>query len=376
MVFRLCGLGGNFNMVLGGFIWFLYAFMMLQHFYDTAVRVPRTQRVMVENRELRLPRLYFCPADRGHVTGFQWHSFECTLSYRDEHRSCPARLQAYNGRTPKAFGRTPDGDGFADQHGGECLEFATHMIGVREEWSAAWNQVTLRAAFSPAPVEGLGDALQEVELGYLPVEWEVGEKDETAQRYYYPLLRVPFFFLSQNGYEPGVATRSFLAREVDKGLTAEGKYWYTYGAMQIAVVNASTPDQSLVGTSSMLPQRQGVVHVVLTVDDFEEYDFQELSCFFPLLEALGSIAGVGAVLVLVLNRPRIRMGGQPQGEESLESCSSPSGGPQYARVGPEDDSDQEEEALLGSKGKRAARSHAEDRGQSSLLSTEVGMDGL
>lgn len=379
---RLCSKVSNFGLAIGASFWLFYSVVELQHFYDTAVKVPPTQRVAREVSELRLPTLYFCPADRGRAKGFQWHSFECKLSYREEHRSCPARLQAYRGRTPEEFRGTPGGDGLAKANakGGECLEFGTHMIGVREEYSAAWNEVTLRAAFHPPSVEGLENALQEVELGYLPVEWEVGQHDTTTERYYYPLLRVPFFFLSQNGYEPGVATRVFLAKEVDRGLSAAGKYWYTYGAMQIAVVNASTPEQSFAGAPYLPPQKLlGVVHIVITLEDFELFTFQVISGFFPLMATLGQIAGVGALVAFILTGPRIRTG-KNKSDDAGQSCSSPTGGPEYARVSAPDDDDgsgEEQQALLGTEAKRESRSRSEDRmaGQA-LLGTEEGMDGL
>lgn len=370
-----------FGVALAASIWAFYIIIELQHFYDTAIKVPPTQRVTRAASELRLPRLYFCPADRGRSEGFQWHSFECTLSYQEERRTCPARLQAYRGREPEEFRADPDGDGL-DRHQkrpGECLEFGTHMIGVREEWSAAWNEVTLRAAFHPPSVAGIGDALQEVELGYLPVEWEIGQRVDTTQRYYYPLLRVPFFFLSQSGYEPGVATRTFMAKEVDRGLSSAGKYWYTYGAMQLAVVNATTPEQSFPGGPYLPPQGLGVVHIVITLEDFEVFDFEVISSFFPLLGTVGQICGVGAMLAFVLFGGRFRSPRAGKVDEVDTSCASPTGGPEYARVGPDDDdgSGEEQQALLGTEGKRDSRARSEDRlaGQG-LLSTEEGLDGL
>jgi len=380
---RLCGKVSNFGLAVGTSIWVFYSVVELQHFYDTAVKVPPTQRVSREVPELRLPTLYFCPADRGRASGFQWHSYDCKLSYREEHRSCPARLEAYTGREPEEFRGPPDGEGMgkANKNGGQCLEFGTHMIGVREEYSAAWNEVTLRAAFHPPSVEGLEDALQEMELGYLSVEWEVGQQDSTTERYYYPLLRVPFFFLPETGYESGVATRLFLAKEVDRGLTAAGKYWYTYGAMQIAVVNASMPEQSPPGAPYIPPQKLlGVVHVVITLEDFELYTFQVISGFFPLMATVGQIAGVGALVAFILTGPRLRTGENSKSDEAGQSCSSPTGGPEYARVlAPDDDdgSGDEQQALLSTEATRESRSRSEDRlGGQALLGTEEGMDGL
>jgi hypothetical protein len=207
---RPLGQSSMFRTLLALTGWVCYVGLTMQHFYDTAVLTPQTQRVTRNVKELRLPRLYFCPADRGHMDGFEWASFECTLSYKDERRSCPGRLQSFQGRTPRSFkgssGKRAMGDGpgeMGESQGGQCLEFGTHRIGVREEWSAAWNEITLRAAFTPADTTGISDALWEVELGYLPVEWEMGMKSSTVERYYYPLLRVPFFFNGQEEAAPG-----------------------------------------------------------------------------------------------------------------------------------------------------------------------------
>jgi len=243
----------------------------------------------------------------------------------------------------------------------------------------------LRAAFEPAATFGVADALQEVELGYLPVEWELGGRHTTVEKYYYPLLRVPFFYNSREEYAPqegvpalptpGVATRMFIAREIDRGLAMAGKFWYAYGAMQLAVVNISTPQQSFVGAPySSLQRRLGIVHIVLTLEDFEEFDFKVISGFFPFLGVLGQIFGTGAFMVLVFMSPRRPAGASDDDEER------PPREPKYARVSPDDDgSGEEAQALLGGSESSPNSRIAEgkDRGSSqTLLSTEEGADGL
>lgn len=375
---RLFGRVSTFSLAIAFSGWLCYVCLMVQHFYNTAIRVPQTQRVARETTELRLPRLYFCPADRGRMAGFRWVSFECKLSYKDENRTCPARLQAFRGREPEEFRGSIAAQEAGKEQGGECIEFGTHMVGVREEWSAAWNEITLRAAFHPASIAGVADALQEVELGYLPVEWEIVTGH--VQRYYYPLLRIPFFF----GSRVGVATRVFLSREVDRGLASAGKYWFTYGAIQIAVVNASTPNQAFIGAPAVSSERLAVAHVVLTLEDFQEFDFQVVSGFYPMLGTLGQICGVGAMLAFLLTGPRLRSSrSTAKEEEASASFRTTAGGAEYARVAsPEDEgsgSGEEAQALLGTEAKRESRARGEDRGSTQALlggASEEGVDGL
>jgi len=388
--------------------WLCYVGLVLEHWYDTSVRVPQTQRIAREVKELRLPRLYFCPADRGRMEGFQWASYECKLAYKDQHNVCDARIQAFKGRTPEEFrgsvgerGKSGKreigkGDGEAgEEPGGQCLEFSTEFVGVREEWSAAWNQVILRASFHVPSMEGISDALQEVELGYQPVEWERGSENVGFKKYYYPLLRVPFFFNSIGSYAqdpavatppptPGVATRMYIAREIDKGLSMAGKFWYAYGAMQIAVVNSSTPQRSLADAPyGTLNRRLGVVHVVLTLEDFEEFDFKVVSGFFPFLGMLGQIAGMAAFMALWLFGSK-RIPGES--EDELELGSRKRHDSEYKRVDrPDDDDDgsgEEKQGLLSNTESRTTTQRStKDRpgsgaGQALLLSTEEGADGL
>jgi len=400
MMRGLFGKNGSFGTALALTGWLCYVGLSLQHFYDTTVRTPQTTRVPRMMREVRLPRLYFCPADRGHMSGFQWASFQCTLSYKDEHRSCFGRLESFRGRTPQEFqgtlGKRQMGEGpgeNGEQPGGQCLEFSTHKIGVREEWSAAWNEITLRAAFHPPQTAGFNDAFQEVELGYVPEEWEMGMKSSTVQRYYYPLLRVPFFYNHReevasgksNWPTPGVATRMYLRRKVDEGRSMRaqskvnmvGEYWRAYDPMQIAVVNSSTPPETFEPEGSdFLQQRLGVVHIVITLEDFEEFDYEVVSGFFPLMGVIGQIAGVGALLALAMPGKRKSVAASGGQEELAEGqVADPSGGPPYSRVAcPDDDDDvMEQQALLGGSSEGGRR---EGKANQALLTTEEGLDGL
>lgn len=333
---------------LGCFLWLVYATLEFRHLYNTAISVPPTQRVVRNVEELWLPHLYFCPADRGRIKGFQWYSYECLLTYKDDRKSCPAWLQYYGGRTPESF---KNGGNFT---GESCLEFGTHMIGVRKEWSAAWNEITLRAAFSASTDVDLSNNLQEVELGYLPVEWDVGTRESSAQRYYYPLLRVPIFHITPPGRPQGVATRSFIAKEEDRGILRAGRYWYTYGTMQISVLNASLPVQSFEGAAYIPSGRVGVVHVVLTLEDFKEFDFQVVSCFFPLLRVIGEVAGVAALLAWFLTVPwALRKSNRHETRDgnSNAACFATSAASDVAKHEYREAGDSEEEegaALLGS----------------------------
>jgi len=377
--------------IVAGAIWIFYSLSVLQHFYDSAVKVPQTMSTPREVSELRLPRIYFCPADRGRSEGFKWYSFECTLSFKEEHRPCLAWKQSYEGRTPEYFEGTPVSplDG-ASANAGECLEFGTHMIGVRAEWSAAWNEITLRAAFVPPSVDGYGNALQEVEVGYMPVEWKIGREETTMDRYYYPLLRVPFFFTSDDTtagshQNSAVATRFFVMKEMDRSLRSGGKYWYAYGGMQVPVVNVSVPNR-VVEERSFFPAESmrhlAVVHAVITLQDFDEYDRQVVSPFFPFLAALGQIAGVGALLIMaiVLQQYRtIAAMDDDADEDGKAVVTTTQGGAQYSRVSAPDDDDgssEEGQALLGVNAKRDTVATDVSTSHQPLLKTEEGLDGL
>jgi len=246
----------------------------------------------------------------GHL---KWLAFECILTYRDDQTTCPGRLQSYEGLAPDDFHKNhPESHGGGssgtspDKYpGGECLEFGTHMIGVRQEWSASWNEISLRASFEMPPTFGVPNALQEIELGYMPTEWITGHRDKTMERWYYPMLRVPTFFLDQ-AHSTCVATRCYIAKEVDQGLAHTGRFWYTYGAVQVAVENATLPREPIARQTADVPQvpsaagarRTGIVHVVVSIEDFQQYEFQVSSSLYPLLAVLGQIAGLGAVLLL------------------------------------------------------------------------------
>lgn len=367
----------QFALGLAAVLWLTYSTLQLRHVYETAVRQPPTQRVVRDATQVRLPRLYFCPADRGRLSGFHWHSFECRLSYKDEKRTCPVVIERFRGRTPDEFRADMTNEG------GECLEFGTHAIGVRAEWTAAWNEITLRAAFSvPTGGPPLENLLREVELGYLLSEWDTGNRDATIDRYYYPLIRVPHFFLQVGSLGPGIATRSFLEQEEDRGLSHAAHYWYTYGTVPLAVENATVPPETFMEAAPFPTGRVGIAHVVLTLEDFEKFEFQVVSCFFPVLNVLGDIAGVAAVLgLLFFHGPWAQKGTRgglrgAVGVGDLESHAELDGavgtvrqGSHYAQVASmdldyDDDDNQEGRALLGGSRQAAGGSggSAGDRG--------------
>jgi len=258
---------------------------------------PRVRRTSRDVSHMRLPNFYLCPADRSKTTPVRWRTFDCKVTYKGEKAKCDANLDVYKGKEP--------GDLDGRRHGkGACIEFSTHDIMVMAEYSAAWNEVTLRATFDPASMfdpTAYTDVLQEVELGYRPAERET---DERLDRYYYPLLRVPIFYVGPGLAAAGVATRAFLGKEVDRMPDITGKYWYTYGAMQVPLLNASTPRQILVDHVGAIAMPQnaisGLVHVVLTIEDFETYGFEAVPFMVPLIKTLGEIAGVGALLALAI----------------------------------------------------------------------------
>lgn len=248
-----------------------------------------------------MPSIYMCPADRARTSPVSWHSFDCKVTYKSEHVVCDATVEAYKGETPddlngRAFGK------------GSCVEFHTHDILLAQEWESSWNEITLRASFSAADMfdQPMSDALQEVELGYRIVETAYGRK---ADRYYYPLLRVPVFPYGVLK-DAGICTRAFLGEEVDKTKNVKGRYWLTYGALQIPVLNASKPGSTFgsavsppVLSDPLLPTL-GIAHVVLTVEDFSLYATEEVPFVIPLLKTLGEIAGVAAFFTWTMFRCR------------------------------------------------------------------------
>jgi len=318
----------------------VYSYVVLRYVYDTAIRVPKVQRVPRELQKVRLPRLYFCPADRslqrrefGHrrrrkdgrppTSSLRWLAGECGLSFQDQLVKCNSKLKGYRGWAPDDFhGRTADAAERKD--GGECIEFGTHWTDIREEWSASWNEVSLRASFEiDDDSDDLWDELREVELGYRPAEWKLEERKDTLDRYYYPLLRVPYFVVdgtSHGSGTSGVATRAYLGEEVEKTLKTGEKNWWVYGAVQTPVDNATLPVGSRKDLQDLPREkdhqsnnaqqrpdhsshvankvRTGVVHVILSLEDFTAYNLETVSYFVPLMQAFGDIAGVVALFLV------------------------------------------------------------------------------
>eukprot|EP00405_Crypthecodinium_cohnii_P016219 CAMPEP_0206455956 /NCGR_PEP_ID=MMETSP0324_2-20121206/22081_1 /ASSEMBLY_ACC=CAM_ASM_000836 /TAXON_ID=2866 /ORGANISM="Crypthecodinium cohnii, Strain Seligo" /LENGTH=433 /DNA_ID=CAMNT_0053926799 /DNA_START=239 /DNA_END=1540 /DNA_ORIENTATION=+ len=291
-------------------LWVLYAVIMFLSFYSSFVYTPQLRRIRHENKELRLPRLYFCPADRNDVTGFMWHSAECILKFREERQLCGVSSKAYKGREPEDLKGNGNPDDRASQAGGTCLEFNLNVIGVREEMSAAWNEIHLRAAFAPPDGFAQGhDDLEEIELGYEPTDVELVAETMSVTEFYAPLIRLPFFYTPATRLPnaqgllppaPGVATRAFLRRQLESYNTEIKTHWEAYGMVQIPLKNASVPLQK-VSALLAVPPRLAVAHIVITVQDFAEFDLEEVSTLLPFLQLVGSIAGVGAALALYLN---------------------------------------------------------------------------
>merc|ERR1719210_536331 len=146
--------------------------------------------------------------------------------------------------------------------------------------------------------------------------------------WYYPLIRVPIFYLSTlNITGPGVATRSFLSVEVDRGVHQAGEYWHTYGGAQLAIANASMPSQGYFDTNKLpvssptsehAARNLAVVHVTLTLEDFEEFEFQVIeSAFYPLLRMLGELAGAAVFLIWLQHGLPQRRRGRPACQDRM-----------------------------------------------------------
>ncbi|CAK9090238.1 unnamed protein product [Durusdinium trenchii] len=263
--------------------------VLLVRFEDTLV-APPTQRVTRDISVVRLPRLYFCPADRYRHDRLIWNSYDCSLNYKTESDKCSARIQHFGGEEPETF-----------KHGANwssaCLEFGTHKIGVKQEWSAAWNEISLKAAFLLPAHGDTKDVFQEIELGYLPKEWEVGEAPSTIEHYYAPLIRVPIFQPPLDSHaSDGIATRMYLAEQEDHGRHEAGDFWYVYGASSMPVVNATMPEYRFFekdGEWVRAPKsRRALAHIVITLEDFTKYE-QLGSLRFVCLMLFGSFCFAG-----------------------------------------------------------------------------------
>eukprot|EP00913_Durusdinium_trenchii_P013471 g12651.t1 len=211
--------------------------------------------------------------------------FEDTLSDK-----CSARIQHFGGEEPETF-----------KHGANwssaCLEFGTHKIGVKQEWSAAWNEISLKAAFL---LPAHGDTKDEIELGYLPKEWEVGEAPSTIEHYYAPLIRVPIFQPPLDSHaSDGIATRMYLAEQEDHGRHEAGDFWYVYGASSMPVVNATMPEYRFFekdGEWVRAPKsRRALAHIVITLEDFTKYEYRVQPVIYPLLSLFSQVSGVCAL---------------------------------------------------------------------------------
>lgn len=348
-------------MAVSVFVAVVYCTMVLIHFERMMIASP-TERVSRDQAIVRLPRLFLCPADRYRQPSLKWNSFECQLSFKTETGQCRARLQRFRGKEPEEFRRP------RSNMTHECLEFSTHLIGVREEWSAAWNEITLKASFVQSPSSPLTDVFQEMEIGYMPHEWEVGQNPSAIESYYSPMLRVPLYRPapdSSNG--PGLATRVFLAEEIDRGKHSAGDYWYFYGATTVPTENATIPEQGFLhetrGEWIKVPGgRRGVVHVVVTLDDFEQFEYRLVSPLWGFLLCIGQISGVMAMFAWAFFRSPFagkgkasRNSDHPPGQEPCQdeedgqmqsAVSEPAGGRYRSVAATEEGEEEEQESLL------------------------------
>mmetsp|Transcript_31438 Transcript_31438/g.57100 ORF Transcript_31438/g.57100 Transcript_31438/m.57100 type:complete len:360 (-) Transcript_31438:103-1182(-) len=276
------------------FIWACYTMTMIFHL-QKMIEAPQTRRVVRDMTKYRLPNFYFCPADRTQESGraFSWKSFDCHVTYKRQRAECSGQTRPYEGDSPDEF--KADGR----DAGGSCLELFTHDISIKQEWTAAWNEITMRVAFF-SDMEG-ENALQEVEVGYRPVEWQTGPNG-WRDRYYYPLLRVPAFTIDVPANPVGMAVRAYLQEEIDHEVQGSGRYWYTYGGMQVPVLNVSVPRTPIIPIENSVRGRLRIAHIVLTIEDFEMYGVEEVSYFYPMLGIVGEIAGFSALLALLCRR--------------------------------------------------------------------------
>lgn len=194
------------------------------------IEAPQTRRVVRDMRKYRLPNFYFCPADRTRQTGraFRWKSFDCHVTYKSQRAVCLGETKLYEGESPDEF----EADG--SDAGGSCLEMFTNDISIKREWTAAWNEITMRVAFF-SEMEG-ENALQEIEVGYRPVEWKSGPHG-WRDRYYYPLLRVPAFAIDASAVPTGMAVRAYLQEEIDHEVEVDPSKHHHYFHHLITMVS-------------------------------------------------------------------------------------------------------------------------------------------
>lgn len=248
---------------------------------------------------VRLPNLYLCPAGAEKRDALvRWALYNCSLRYRKEHVPCHARERSYDGY-PEDFGLGS----------GRCLEFLSSNLMIGEEWTPAWNELTLYAAWEEQA--GQTNDLQEVELGYRPIEWEL-DNSADKDRFYYPMLRIPTFDFPVSGPSTGVATRVFLGEEKDVGRRYAGKYWYTYDSTFPVIKKPSLPSTAL---DHVYPQTIGAENpngpvkvvaakVILTLEEFSLFltEYTQQPVIYSLVAVMGELAGVATLLLALTHR--------------------------------------------------------------------------
>jgi len=263
--------------------------------------VVRHQSEVREVSGMDLPDFFFCPAGRSKRERLRrWVAYGCDFNYRDKTQRCDAGVSTYEGYPDQFAG----GDG-------KCIRFDTSKLKVTTEWTSAWNEVWLHAVFEEEVVPDgvdVGFELEEVELGTRNREWRVGEGKDSAEHFYWPLLRVPIYPVpSPVERPPGIATRTFIGEEKDVGKRHAGHFWFTYNAVQVPSKASRFPPVRLSDGLEASPgtSLHGVV-VVITIEDFEIQTFhqdQSPPVLFPALSLIGEVAGVAGLLYL-LSSPR------------------------------------------------------------------------
>eukprot|EP00438_Fugacium_kawagutii_P004228 Skav215960 [mRNA] locus=scaffold226:1081476:1088220:+ [translate_table: standard] len=169
----------------------------------------------------------------------------------------------------------------------------------------------------------LEDVFEEIELGYLPKEWE--------EHYYSPLIRVPLFTATSTSKPgPGTVTRMYLAEEEDHGRHEAGDYWYVpwlvalhghgtirtaslltrmcatlalrcskvYGTSSIHVANATVPEQHFLkepGEWIRAPEsRRAIAHVPCHGYPTGDHGMPG-KVIYPLLSLFSQLSGVAAL---------------------------------------------------------------------------------
>merc|ERR1712039_35815 len=115
-------------------------------------------------------------------------------------------------------------------------------------------------------------------------------------------------------------------------------------------------------------------HVVITLEDFEEFEFQTGSSFFPFMGVLGEIAGVGALLAwFLVGTGRISSKASRGRLKDVNAEDTARSGGDTERVAAGENSD-EEQALLGTQSAREDRKSWNTKAEASSGQALLGCD--